>query len=126
MRHAIWKKDDYFTRGGEKVAMDASAVRLVDDVIPLYWGTGFDAGDNIVGSVTELLVKDDEITGNLICEDSSMGETLDEALREGHFRVGGMYVDVRELHDGEESRVTNCRLRAVGVFAVSANPGARV
>lgn len=114
MRYDIWKKDDFFKLGDQRIDMDPACVELPEEA-HLSWN--FDWGAGPYGKVTDIRLEDGVISGEFTFYDPTW---LDEALPEEFFRMGGYYRNIEKNHDG--TVVTKCRLHAVAVVLTPVYP----
>jgi len=124
MRHPIWKKDDFFIIGGERIDMDAEAVELPDEAY-LFWGYNHGDPAGPYGKVTEMRVEDGEVTGELTVWDPTWD---DNTMEDINCRLGGYFthVEKRTDLDGSNAVVTKCHLRAVSVVMLADTPSYRL
>lgn len=116
MRHTIWKRDDFFLIGGERIDMDPAVVELPEET-PLVWNFDFSKGIPM-GKVTDIKLEDGEITGEVEFFDPAYDDVY--KLDEFNCRLGGYYLSVEKTEDGKN--ITKCRLQAVSVVLNSGMP----
>lgn len=132
MRHKIWQKDDFFqfTSNEElRIDMDATAVQLPEERLPLVWSFNWGDVKSHCGWVSDIKLEDGEITCEVELTTPAMTE--DDFFTLG-LRLGGYYTEVQKkiLRPGLQEEVTKCRLKGVSIMFLNqtpgANPGARV
>lgn len=114
MRRPIWKKEDFFLIGGQRIDMDPAVVELKDG-LPLVWGYDFERQP--IGKVNDIRFEDGEITGDVELFDQALEEVL---LESGSCRLGGFYKSVEKNEDG--TVVLKASLKAVSVVLLANMP----
>lgn len=133
MRHAIWKKDDFFEPHGlPRLDMKAEVIDFDEDDLPLVTNFSFATPDAVVGTVIDLKVEDGELTGEVVYRCDSRGNpylpgdplqpTLDPAkdrLEPARYRLGGYFSRVEKV----DNQIVACQLRAVSIMPLEDTPG---
>lgn len=114
MRHPIWKKDDFFVVGNQRIDMDPAVVELPEQT-SLSWGFDYNDARGPYGHVTDIRLEDGEITGELTVFDPTWD---DNTLKDLNCRLGGFYngVERKSDLDGSNAIVTKCILREVSII----------
>lgn len=120
MRHPIFKKDDFFTIGKDRVEMDPNVVELPEEVA-LAWSFDWAGAAGPYGVVTELRVEDGEITGELRVYDPTWDDSYLDGTRS---RLGGFYSGI--VYNKDRTRVEKCTLKGVSIVHYPVNPGADI
>lgn len=114
MRYPIMMKDDAFTVAGMRINVDPAVVEL-PEMATIWWNYDFGDLSGPYGTITDLRVEGEEITGEVRIYDPTWDENTMDII---NCRLAGYYnkVEYKTDLDGGNPVVTSCILRAVSVI----------